>query len=38
MTALVQTPEGLIVFSDDIDYEDFLILHELNVSRKIYPI
>ena len=23
MTALVQTREGLIVFSDDIDYEDF---------------
>lgn len=23
MTALVQTREGLIVFSDDIDYEEF---------------
>ena len=37
MAALVQARKALIAFSDDIDYEKFLILHELNVSREIYP-
>ena len=37
MTALVQLREApLIAFSDDIiDYEEFLILYELNISREI---
>ena len=40
MTALVQLREApLIAFSDDIiDYEEFLILYELNISREICPI
>ena len=39
MTALVQLWEApLIAFSDDIDYDEFLILYELNISREICPI